>query len=96
LLRDEQQRPGSQVGELIQNYIKEGKIVPMEITIGLLEKAMIEHDSNRFLIDGFPRKLDQALAFEKEVSSSLFLKKNKRKLNFGLMYFFFKKKKFDG
>jgi len=72
LLREEQQRPDSEVGELIRNYIKEGKIVPMEITIGLLEKAMIEIDSNRFLIDGFPRKLDQALAFEKEIVESTF------------------------
>ena len=67
MLREEQQRPDSEVGELIRNHMKEGKIVPMEITIGLLEKAMIEVESNRFLIDGFPRKIDQALAFEKEV-----------------------------
>jgi len=70
LLREEQQRQGSQVGELIRNYMKDGKIVPMEITITLLEKAMIENDSNRFLIDGFPRQLDQAFAFEKEVVES--------------------------
>jgi len=70
LLREEQKRPGSQVGELIQNIMKEGKIVPMEITIGLLEKALIENDSNRFIIDGFPRQLDQAFAFEKEIVES--------------------------
>ncbi|CAG8517532.1 16050_t:CDS:2 [Funneliformis caledonium] len=67
LLRKEQERPNSPDGELIIKYIKEGKIVPMEITIGLLEKALIESDSNRFLIDGFPRQLDQAFAFEKDV-----------------------------
>ena len=72
MLREEQKRPGSQVGELIQKIMKEGKIVPMEITIGLLEKALIESDSNRFIIDGFPRQLDQALAFEKEVGSFFF------------------------
>lgn len=80
MLREEQQRPGSEYGELIQNCIKDGKIVPMEVTVTLLEKKIIECDSNRFLIDGFPRKLDQALAFEKEVSDSFFyislLKKN--------------------
>uniref|UniRef100_A0A1D1YA80 UMP-CMP kinase n=1 Tax=Anthurium amnicola TaxID=1678845 RepID=A0A1D1YA80_9ARAE len=73
LLREEQQRPGSEYGELIQNCLKEGKIVPMEVTVGLLEKAMIENDSNRFLIDGFPRQIDQALAFEKEVVKSTFI-----------------------
>lgn len=33
LLRGEQERPGSQYGDLIRHYIKEGLIVPMEITI---------------------------------------------------------------
>jgi len=73
LLREEQQRSGSQVGELIQSYIRDGKIVPMEVTIGLLEKAMIESDSNRFLIDGFPRQIDQAKAFEKDIVESTFI-----------------------
>jgi UMP-CMP kinase len=42
LLRAEQNREGSEVGELIRRYIREGTIVPMEITIGLLQKAMQE------------------------------------------------------
>ncbi len=40
LLRAEQNRAGSQYGELIKNYIKDGLIVPMEVTIVLLENAM--------------------------------------------------------
>ena len=41
---------------LIQKYIVEGKIVPSEITVKLLETAMgKEPEKNRFLIDGFPR-----------------------------------------
>jgi len=73
LLRDEQKRSGSDLGELIQNYIKEGKIVPSEITVALLLKAMIESDSNRILIDGFPREMDQAIKFEEEVVESTFV-----------------------
>ncbi|KAI9096224.1 adenylate kinase-domain-containing protein [Phlyctochytrium arcticum] len=69
LLRAEQNRPGSEYGELINTYITEGKIVPMEITIALLHKAMKEAPQTRFLIDGFPRKMDQALKFEEEVCS---------------------------
>lgn len=42
LLRAEQNRTGSEVGQLIRQYIKEGTIVPMEITIGLLKTAMQE------------------------------------------------------
>jgi adenylate kinase family enzyme len=71
LLRAEQRRPGSEYGELINSYIKNGEIVPMEITIALLEKAMREDGGHRFLIDGFPRKMDQAMKFEETVSISL-------------------------
>lgn len=33
LLRAEQQRPGSTYGKMIKEYITEGKIVPMEVTV---------------------------------------------------------------
>ncbi|PVH94986.1 UMP-CMP kinase-like protein [Periconia macrospinosa] len=76
LLREEQNRPGSEFGEMIKTYIKEGTIVPMEVTIQLLENAMkaaMEKDGRKmFLIDGFPRKLDQAHAFERSVVPSKF------------------------
>lgn len=56
LLREEQDRPGSEFGELIKNYIKEGQIVPMEVTVQLLENAMRaakeEEGKHMFLIDG--------------------------------------------
>lgn len=58
LLREEQDRPGSEFGDMIKTYIKEGTIVPMEVTIQLLENAMkksIESGENAkklFLIDG--------------------------------------------
>lgn len=73
LLRAEQERPGSQFGELIKDYIKNGLIVPMEVTIQLLENAMTEalqkagSTKGRFLVDGFPRKMDQAVKFEETV-----------------------------
>ncbi|KAH9909201.1 uridylate kinase [Xylariomycetidae sp. FL2044] len=76
LLRAEQARPDSEFGALIQDYIKNGLIVPMEVTIALLEAAMRESLSDsststssgkKFLIDGFPRKFDQALKFEEAV-----------------------------
>jgi len=82
LLRAEQHREGSQYGKLIQNCIREGTIVPMEVTIKLLENAMraqLEKRTSgagwaegqgRFLIDGFPRKMDQALKFEEDVCVS--------------------------
>jgi len=78
LLRAEQNRIGSQYGALIQTCIREGTIVPMEVTVKLLENAMAAElqqktgdgwndGRGRFLIDGFPRKMDQALKFDTEV-----------------------------
>ena len=73
LLRAEQDRPGSQYGQLIRDCIKNGDIVPMEVTVALLENAMRDtitasgSKSGKFLIDGFPRKMDQALKFEEVV-----------------------------
>jgi len=74
LLRAEQHREGSQYGELIRQHIREGTIVPMEVTVKLLENAMREKlgsdGKGRFLIDGFPRQMDQALKFEEDVCLS--------------------------
>lgn len=77
LLRAEQDRPGSEFGDLIRQYIKDGLIVPMEVTIKLLENAMratltdaANATTGRFLIDGFPRKLDQAHKFEETVCTA--------------------------
>jgi UMP-CMP kinase len=58
LLRDEQAKPGSEHGKLIADYIKEGKIVPVEITVRLLVKAIKENKGQRVLVDGFPRSMD--------------------------------------
>jgi len=79
LLRAEQDRPGSEFGELIKTCIREGTIVPMEVTIKLLENAMRDEmqkagkQEGKFLIDGFPRKMDQAIHFEKTVCKARFV-----------------------
>ena len=54
LLRAEQDREGSEFGSMIKEYIADGKIVPMEVTVQLLENAMMDQDKGkgRFLIDG--------------------------------------------
>jgi len=64
---------------MIKQYIKDGQIVPMEVTVKLLENAMraaLEEGrpgegwadgKGRFLVDGFPRKMDQALKFDEDV-----------------------------
>lgn len=62
LLREER-NTGSELADMINTFIKEGKIVPAEVTINLLRKAMHASGKRRFLIDGFPRKLDNLEAW---------------------------------
>ena len=40
------------------SFIKEGKIVPVEVTVKLLLAAMEKNPGKKFLIDGFPRSMD--------------------------------------
>ncbi|KAG0626249.1 hypothetical protein M758_2G114400 [Ceratodon purpureus] len=55
---------GNENGTMIQNMMKDGKIVPGGVTVKLLQKAMEESDNDKFLIDGFPRNLDNLKCFE--------------------------------
>lgn len=57
-------KSGSENGTMIENMIKEGKIVPSEVTVKLLQKAMHESENDKFLIDGFPRNEENRAAFE--------------------------------
>ncbi|KAH0912443.1 hypothetical protein HID58_035764 [Brassica napus] len=57
-------RSGSEFGAMIQGMIAEGRIVPSEITVKLLCKAMEESGNDRFIIDGFPRNEENRIVFE--------------------------------
>ncbi len=62
------------LGKELDGLMREGKIVPLETTLRLLRVALLrsfqEHPLLRgFLIDGFPRQMDQALAFEKSIGA---------------------------
>lgn len=61
---------GSADADLINTFIKEGKIVPVEITVKLLLKAMKDSGKSKFLIDGFPRNLDNLEGWIKVVGVS--------------------------
>jgi adenylate kinase family enzyme len=54
------------------NTIKEGRIVPSEVTVRLIQQEMESSDSNKFLIDGFPRTEENRIAFEQLVSFLFF------------------------
>lgn len=68
LLREERQRPGSEYGEMIEQKIRNGEIVPVEVTCSLLHKAMQNSGKTRFLIDGFPRNKDNLDGWERVMS----------------------------
>ena len=67
LLRAERKQPGSQYGEVIEKHLTEGKVVPSEVTVMLLQRAMGEagFQGGRFLIDGFPRNIENLNTWEK-------------------------------
>lgn len=53
---------------MIKSMMNEGKIVPSEVTVKLLQKAMEESGNEKFLIDGFPRNDENRAAFAAVVS----------------------------
>ena len=62
---------------MIKQIMDEGKLVPTDFTVDLLIREMASSacSSGTFLIDGFPRAVDQATMFEtklKEVDKILF------------------------
>ncbi|CAI9765113.1 unnamed protein product [Fraxinus pennsylvanica] len=63
-------KSGSENGTMIQNMIKEGKIVPSEVTIKLLQRAMQENGNDKFLIDGFPRNEENRANFESVIDAA--------------------------
>jgi len=64
---------GSAVGEECQALMKEGKLVPTEVTLGLIRKAMAQAEQKTFIIDGFPRAVDQGEAFEAAIKPCEFV-----------------------
>lgn len=68
LLREER-ASGSDLAEMINSYINEGKIVPAEVTVRLLRNAMESSGSQKFLVDGFPRDLQNLECWKTNMSS---------------------------
>lgn len=66
LLRTEMADPGSKYRTLIDECIREGVVVPAEVTVKLLRNAILaDKEAKIFLIDGFPRALDNYECFRR-------------------------------
>ncbi|XP_034952315.1 UMP-CMP kinase 2 [Chelonus insularis] len=76
LLREERARPGSEFGEMIETHIRNGHIVPVEVTCSLLDRAMqmSSNPQKRFLIDGFPRNQDNLDGWTKTMTDKAIVK----------------------
>ena len=64
MLRDAQ-REGTALGREAQRYMDDGRLVPDDIVIGIVEQRLAAEDSARgFILDGFPRTVAQAEALD--------------------------------
>jgi adenylate kinase len=61
---------GTDLGKLAQKYMNEGKLVPDEVVIGMVEQKIKESPGAKGVIfDGFPRTVPQAEALDQLLNS---------------------------
>ncbi|AOT55770.1 adenylate kinase [Weissella soli] len=71
----------TELGLKAKSFMDAGNLVPDEVTNGIVEERLAEDDTKAgFILDGFPRNLDQAVALDEMLS------KQDRKLD-GVLYF---------
>lgn len=55
----------------IREHLQQGKLLPTKAIMPILHRKItdeVESSNRLFLIDGFPRKIEQAFEFERQVS----------------------------
>ena len=70
ILRKEVQKK-TKIGGLIESYINEGRIVPIDISNQILDTKLSTENTEGYIFDGYPRNITQAKALD-----SLFSKNN--------------------
>lgn len=59
------QKDGTELGLKAKNYMEQGQLVPDEVTVGIVKERLAENDcKDGFLLDGFPRTVQQADALD--------------------------------
>lgn len=57
------------LGKEAKSYMDRGELVPDEVTIGIVRERLVEEDAKKgFLLDGFPRTVEQADALNEILS----------------------------
>jgi len=66
----EQINAKTEIGQKVKSYMDEGKLVPDEITISMLTDRIEKEDCEEgFVLDGFPRTLQQAIFLDKTLKN---------------------------
>lgn len=77
----EQVKLGTEEGKLIDEYQKAGNLVPLEVTVRALQnKIKSTNNENGYLLDGFPRNMEQTKLVPVEVDLVLNFKNDLEKL----------------
>jgi adenylate kinase len=59
-------RENTTLGQKVESYIREGKLVPDDLACQCVAQRLLEHDCDHgYILDGFPRTLAQAKCLEK-------------------------------
>ena len=59
------QKDGTELGLKAKSYMDQGQLVPDEVTVGIVKERLAEADCKEgFLLDGFPRTVQQADALD--------------------------------
>lgn len=56
---------GTELGKIAKKYMDEGKLLPDEIIVGIIEEKLKELGNANVILDGFPRTVGQAEALDK-------------------------------
>lgn len=64
-------KSGTPLGEELQRYMSQGQLVPDDITIRIVHERLQQPDCvSGFLLDGFPRTIEQAVALDKTLDAN--------------------------
>jgi len=57
-------RDATEAGKQAKAYMDEGKLVPDDVVVSMIEDRIVKDDAAGFLLDGFPRNVAQAKALD--------------------------------
>jgi adenylate kinase len=64
---------GSELGTRAGEYMDRGELVPDEVIVDLIERALAELGDRPILLDGFPRTVAQAEALERDLDAAILI-----------------------